>query len=119
MDTKSVPGAAPDGSAAAARLGRPLWQVPDAEPGPDGLPGWAKTAVEGAFDTMLAMHAINETADFKLEIVCNHVLGVDRWDLGVQKCKKDACKDKAVGSDGKALAGAAKKSFLQKCEKDA
>lgn len=37
----------------------------------------------------------------------------------LQKCKKDACEGKAVGKDGKPLAGAAKNSFMQKCEKDA
>ena len=35
------------------------------------------------------------------------------------KCKRDACGPKAVGSDGKPLAGAAKKSFLAKCEREA
>jgi hypothetical protein len=33
----------------------------------------------------------------------------------IQKCKRDACEPKAVGSDGKKLAGAAKKSFMTKC----
>jgi hypothetical protein len=28
----------------------------------------------------------------------------------------DACADKAVGADGKLLSGAAKASFLKKCE---
>jgi hypothetical protein len=37
----------------------------------------------------------------------------------VKKCKTDACEGKAVGSDGKPLAGAAKASFLKKCEADA
>jgi hypothetical protein len=37
----------------------------------------------------------------------------------LKKCKTDACAAKAVGSDGKALAGAAKRSFMTKCEKDA
>ena len=37
----------------------------------------------------------------------------------MKKCKEDACATKAVGSDGKPLAGAAKKSFMDKCEKDA
>ena len=37
----------------------------------------------------------------------------------MKKCKEDTCAAKAVGSDGKALAGAAKKSFMTKCEKDA
>jgi len=31
------------------------------------------------------------------------------------KCKKDACEPKAVGSDVKALKGAAKNSFMKKC----
>lgn len=37
----------------------------------------------------------------------------------LKKCKTDACADKAVGSDGKPLAGAAKASFMKKCEADA
>lgn len=32
------------------------------------------------------------------------------------KCNRDACETKAVGSDGKKLAGAAKTSFMKKCE---
>ena len=36
----------------------------------------------------------------------------------VQKCKKDACEPKAVDSKGP-LKGAAKNSFLKKCEKGA
>jgi hypothetical protein len=35
------------------------------------------------------------------------------------KCKKDACEPKAVDKNGKALAGAAKTSFMKKCETDA
>lgn len=34
----------------------------------------------------------------------------------IQKCKKDACEPKAVGSNGKKLSGAAYKSFMDKCE---
>lgn len=37
----------------------------------------------------------------------------------VKKCKLDACASKAVSSEGKPLAGAAKASFLKKCEADA
>jgi hypothetical protein len=33
------------------------------------------------------------------------------------KCKRDACAPKAIGSDGKPLKGAAKKSFMDKCER--
>lgn len=37
----------------------------------------------------------------------------------LKKCKADACAPKAVGSDGKPLAGAAKNSFMKKCETSA
>jgi len=37
----------------------------------------------------------------------------------VNKCKKDACESKAASKDGKPLSGAAKNSFMQKCEKGA
>jgi hypothetical protein len=33
----------------------------------------------------------------------------------VKKCKTDTCATKAVGSDGKKLSGAAKNSFMKKC----
>jgi hypothetical protein len=34
----------------------------------------------------------------------------------MKKCSHDSCEMKAVGSDGKKLAGAAKTSFMKKCE---
>jgi hypothetical protein len=34
----------------------------------------------------------------------------------MQKCKRDTCEVKAVGSNGRKLLGAAKKSFMKKCE---
>jgi hypothetical protein len=37
----------------------------------------------------------------------------------MKKCKSDACDSKAVSADGKPLSGAAKASFLKKCEADA
>jgi hypothetical protein len=37
----------------------------------------------------------------------------------LKKCKADACESKAVSSEGKPLAGAAKASFLKKCEGEA
>jgi hypothetical protein len=36
----------------------------------------------------------------------------------VKKCKQDTCEAKAMGKDGKPLAGAAKTSFMTKCEKE-
>jgi hypothetical protein len=37
----------------------------------------------------------------------------------MKKCMADQCATKAVSSDGKPLAGAAKTSFIKKCEKGA
>ena len=37
----------------------------------------------------------------------------------MKECKQDACEGKAIGKDGKPLSGAAKNSFMTKCEKDA
>ncbi|UWU87724.1 hypothetical protein N2605_15180 [Bradyrhizobium yuanmingense] len=37
----------------------------------------------------------------------------------LKKCKEDACAPKAVSADGKPLAGAAKNSFIKKCETSA
>ncbi|UFZ05344.1 hypothetical protein LQG66_03205 [Bradyrhizobium ontarionense] len=34
----------------------------------------------------------------------------------MKKCMAESCEVKAVGSDGKKLAGAAKNSFMKKCE---
>lgn len=37
----------------------------------------------------------------------------------MKKCKQDACAAQAVSKDGKPLSGAAKTSFMTKCEKGA
>jgi hypothetical protein len=37
----------------------------------------------------------------------------------IKKCKRDACAPKAVSSEGKKLSGAAKASFMKKCQTDA
>ena len=37
----------------------------------------------------------------------------------MKKCTMDTCETKAVGSDGKKLAGAAKTSFMKKCQSGA
>ena len=37
----------------------------------------------------------------------------------LKKCKREACAPKAVSAEGKKLSGAAKNSFMQNCGKDA
>lgn len=64
---------------------------PDLDTNPDAVPGWVKHDSEGGFDTMLALHAVNETADFKLEAICSEILGVDRWDHGIREARKKWC----------------------------
>jgi hypothetical protein len=36
----------------------------------------------------------------------------------LKKCKRDTCATQAVDKNGKALAGAARNSFMKKCEKE-
>jgi hypothetical protein len=35
------------------------------------------------------------------------------------KCAKDTCEPRAIGKDGRPLAGAAKTSFMKKCQSEA
>ena len=37
----------------------------------------------------------------------------------LKKCKREACLPKAVSAEGKRLSGAAKNSFMRKCAQDA
>src|SRR5262245_27712801 len=55
----------------------------------------------------------------------NKAIGKDGRELAgaartafLTKCKREACAPKAVGSDGKPLKGAAKNSFMAKCVKE-
>jgi uracil-DNA glycosylase family 4 len=53
----------------------------------------------GVFATDLAEHAIEETAEFKLEIVCMRRLGVPRWDTELNRWKKTYCKAHGIKED--------------------
>jgi uracil-DNA glycosylase len=50
-------------------------------------------AYPGGFDTALAAHAADETAEFKLELQCVRHCGAARWDDKLQKWKKAYCKE--------------------------
>lgn len=50
-----------------------------------------KGAYAGGFDVALALHAVNETADFKLEVMASRSCGAPRWDIHLQQWKKDYC----------------------------
>ena len=73
---------------------------------------------------VLSLFAVGSA--FAQETCENKAIGKDGKPLAgaaktsfVKKCKVDACADKAVSADGKPLAGAAKASFLKKCEASA
>jgi uracil-DNA glycosylase family 4 len=71
-------------------IGVPLYDLyappPDDPVGtPNRLMGWQKSYYEGAFDTYVAAHAVDEQLPRKLEMLAAAVLGVDRWDGGMQK----------------------------------
>jgi uracil-DNA glycosylase len=46
----------------------------------DGAYGWELTRTKGAFDTYVALHCVDETQKFKLEVACHTLLGLERWD---------------------------------------
>ena len=62
--------------------------------------GHQKTKIEGGFDTLLAAHSVNETGDFKLEVLGTRLVGVPRYDVELQKWKKRYCEEHKLDSDG-------------------
>jgi uracil-DNA glycosylase family 4 len=54
---------------------------------------WDRTRREGGFDTILSSHAIEETAEHKLEILLNKLLGMHRYDVKLQDWKKRYCSE--------------------------
>lgn len=79
-----------------------------------------RTILVAAFLTMFGIGSVlAQTCESKAVSADGKPLAGAAKKSFVQKCKKDACEPKAVDSSGKPLKGAAKKSFLTKCEKDA
>lgn len=62
--------------------------------------GYQKTKIEGGFDTLLAAHSVNETGDFKLEVLGTRLVGVPRYDVELQKWKKRYCEENKLDSEG-------------------
>ena len=62
--------------------------------------GYQKTKTLGGFDTLLAAHSVNETGDFKLEVLGTRLVGVPRYDVELQKWKKRYCEENKLDSDG-------------------
>lgn len=53
----------------------------------------------GGFDTALALHACEETGEFKLELACSRLLGARRWDVELSKWRKQYCKEHDLTED--------------------
>ena len=78
---------------------RPEFEAPPDDPDPDGktrLYGWQKTATEGGIDTMVGVHAWQETHPLGLEACTSQLLGMPRYDLKLEEWKTDYCKQKKI-----------------------
>lgn len=70
------------------------------DPDPDGVErffGWQKTAWEGGFDTMLAAHAHEETADFGLKELSLRHTSIPNYEIDLENWKKDEAKRLGCG----------------------
>ncbi len=54
---------------------------------------WQATRTHGGFDTGLAAHALDETADYKLEPMALRYCGVPRYDAALEAWKKRWCSE--------------------------
>ena len=57
---------------------------------------WQETRSKGGFDTGLAAHALDETADYKLEHMALRYVGCPRYDLPLQKWKTSWCSERKI-----------------------
>lgn len=60
------------------------------------IPGYKLQKTRGAHDTLVAAHAIDEEAELKLEILCNSIFGVERWDTPVLEWKIEFAANKGI-----------------------
>jgi len=91
---------------------------------PNRLLNWRKDMKRFALVFALSAFAISPT--LAQETCSSKAVGRDGKPLAgaalksfMTKCAKDACEPKAVDKSGKPLAGAAKASFMKKCESEA
>lgn len=76
------------------------FEVPDDDPDPDGetrLFGWQKLVTQGGFDSILAAHSHEETADFGLkELAVKHTT-MGNYEVDLEKWKHRRAKDLGCG----------------------
>ena len=68
------------------------------EPG-STVPAWYRTKYEGGADTGLMCHAIEETAQYKLELLAARYLNAPRYDTALQEWKTTYCKKHGLSSE--------------------
>jgi uracil-DNA glycosylase family 4 len=64
----------------------------------DVVPAWIRTKHEGGADTGLMVHAIEETASYKLETLAMRYTAAPRYDAELVKWRDAYCKDKGLSS---------------------
>ena len=62
----------------------------------DTVPAWYRTKYEGGADTGLMCHAIEETANYKLELLAARYLNCPRYDKELQEWKTNYCKQNGL-----------------------
>jgi len=50
----------------------------------------------GGFDVALGVHSVNETGDFKLEVMCSRLIGAPRWDFEIGRWQKEYCAEHKI-----------------------
>ncbi len=76
------------------------FRTPLDDPDPDGearLFGWQKLQTEGGFDTILAAHAHEETADLGLKELCLKHTTLGNYEVELERWKKQRAKDLKCG----------------------
>jgi len=77
----------------------PHFVGPKDDPGADGVNAmwaWQKNYFEGAFDTYVAAHAVDESQPLGLEVLTTSVLGLERYDQHVIAWKDAYCKENKI-----------------------
>lgn len=64
----------------------------------DLVPAWYRTSFEGGADTGLMIHAIEETANYKLEVLAMRYTMAPRYDRDLQQWKVDYCRAKGLSN---------------------
>ena len=62
----------------------------------DKVPAWVRTKFEGGADTGMMAHAIEETAQLKLETLATRYTTVPRYDLPLQEWKERYCREQNI-----------------------